>query len=276
MPGGHAIELTRELIVYPHISCYYYEIGEPVIWMTLRPLLSRTVKRIATYSLSYRMHSACCYTALDNFIYLINKIVTYTQTTKYPYRYSMRLIYFLVRYGYLTFLYYLLSSAQTFLLQKNAPSNVEEISLAGTIPEITNNLTRQQQGLKPAFVGNLEQIMKECVQACETVSRMQSVQALLNSTQTFDLVIVEVFGTECFLPLGQRFEAPVVGLLSSVSLPWVNAQLGNPDAPAYVPSYMMGYGQKMNLWERFANTMAVLWANIMYKYKSQMPSQVGC
>ncbi|XP_049877469.1 UDP-glucosyltransferase 2-like [Pectinophora gossypiella] len=156
---------------------------------------------------------------------------------------------------------------------KNPPSNVDEISLAGTIPEITNNLTRQDQSLKPSFVRNLEQIMKECVQACETVSRIPAVKDLLNSTVMFDMVIVEVFGSECFLPLGQRFQAPVVGLLSSVPLPWVNEQLGNPEATSYVPAYMMGYGQHMNLWERFANTMSVLWAKILYRYKSQLPSQ---
>lgn len=117
--------------------------------------------------------------------------------------------------------------------------------------------------------------MEECVHACETVSQLPAIKALLNSTVTFDMVIVEVFGSECFLPFGQRFKAPVVGFLSSVPLPWVNEQLGNPDATAYVPSYMMGYGQQMSLWERFANTMAVVWAKILYRYKSQMPSQVS-
>lgn len=121
---------------------------------------------------------------------------------------------------------------------------------------------------------NLENIMKECVQACDIVSKMQSVQALFNSTATFDLVIVEVFGSECFLPLGQKFHAPVVGLLSSVPLPWVNDQLGNPEATAFVPAYMMGYGQRMNLWERFTNTLAVAWAKITYRQYSQLPSQV--
>lgn len=160
-------------------------------------------------------------------------------------------------------------------LQKNPPPNVEEISLAGTIPEITNNLTkRHDQSLKPGFVRNLEEIIKECVHACETVSRLPSVKALLNSSVTFDMVIVEVFGSECFLPLGQRFKAPVIGLLSSVPLPWVNEQLGNPEETSYVPAYMMGYGQRMNLWERFSNTIAIIWSKILYKYMSQIPSQV--
>lgn len=161
------------------------------------------------------------------------------------------------------------------LLQKNRPSNVEEISLAGTIPDIYNNLTTEHYSLKPDFVHNLEQIMAECVHACDTVSRMAPVKALLNSTVTYDLVIVEVFGTECFLPLGERFQAPVVGLLSSVPLPWFNGQLGNPEATAYVPAYMTPFGQHMTLIERFANTISVLWAKILYRYKSQIPSQVS-
>ncbi|XP_072930001.1 UDP-glycosyltransferase UGT5-like [Epargyreus clarus] len=162
----------------------------------------------------------------------------------------------------------------THFPMRNPPANVEEISLAGTIPEIVNNLTSQQNSFKPAFVRNLETIMKECVHSCDVVSRTPAVKALINSTRTFDLVIVEVFGTECFLPLGERFQAPVVGLLSSVPLPWVNDQLGNPDGTTYIPSYMVGYGQRMNLWERFTNTFAVILAKFLYKYKSQVPSQV--
>ncbi|XP_068619144.1 UDP-glycosyltransferase UGT5-like [Battus philenor] len=156
---------------------------------------------------------------------------------------------------------------------KNQPPNIEEISLAGTIPEITNNLTKQHNNFMPDFISNLEQIMKECVHACETVSQLPAVKALTNSTLRFDLVIVEVFGSECFLPFGTIFRAPIVGILSSVPLPWVNEQLGNPEATAYVPAYMMGYGQHMTIWERLVNTIAVIWAKVLYKYKSQIPSQ---
>ncbi|KAI8425195.1 hypothetical protein MSG28_007019 [Choristoneura fumiferana] len=161
----------------------------------------------------------------------------------------------------------------THFPMKNPPPNVEEISLAGTIPEIANNLTREYQSFKPEFIHNLEQIIEECVQTCEIVSRLPAVTALLNSTVTFDLVIVEIFGSECFLPLGQKFQAPVVGLLSSVPLPWVNDQIGNPEATSYIPAYMMGYGQRMNFWERFINTVSVAWAKMLYKQKSQIPSQ---
>ncbi|XP_021193615.3 UDP-glucosyltransferase 2 [Helicoverpa armigera] len=161
----------------------------------------------------------------------------------------------------------------THFPMKNPPPNVQQISLAGTIPEITNNLTVQHDSIKPDFIRNLEQIMKECVDACSTVAKVPAVKALLNSTETFDLVIVEVFGSDCFLPLGKKYQAPVVGLLSSVPLPWVNEQLGNPEATSYVPSYMVGYGQRMTLWERFANTMAVIIAKVLYRYKSQIPSQ---
>ncbi|NP_001243973.1 UDP-glycosyltransferase UGT47A1 precursor [Bombyx mori] len=152
--------------------------------------------------------------------------------------------------------------------------NINQISLAGTIPEITNNLTRKYDSLKPNFIRNLEQIISECVNACETVVQQDSFKELLNSTASFDLIIVEVFGSDCFLPLGHRFRAPVVGLLSSVPLPWVNDYLGNPETASYIPSYMMGYGQHMSLWERLSNTIAIILAKILYTYKSRIPSQV--
>ncbi|XP_045502581.1 UDP-glucosyltransferase 2-like isoform X2 [Colias croceus] len=156
---------------------------------------------------------------------------------------------------------------------KYPPPNLEQISLEGTIPEITNNLTKLQTTIKPDFIRNLEQIIKECLHACEVVSQMPGVISLLNSTEKFDLIIVEVFGSECFLPFGKRFNAPVVGLLSSVPLPWVNDQIANPEGPSYIPAYVTGYGQRMNLLERFFNTIAINWAKIMYRYKSQAASQ---
>ncbi|XP_032521446.2 UDP-glucosyltransferase 2-like [Danaus plexippus] len=162
----------------------------------------------------------------------------------------------------------------THFAMKNPPPNVDEINLAGTIPDLANNLTKQQSTFKPDTIRNLENIIKECVHACDVVSQHAEVKALVNSSKTFDLVIVEVFGSECFLPFGKRFDAPVVGLLSSVPLPWLNDQLGNPEETAYVPAYMMGYGQHMNLFQRFINTVAVIWAKAFYRNKSQIPSQI--
>ncbi|XP_041969125.1 UDP-glucosyltransferase 2-like [Aricia agestis] len=165
----------------------------------------------------------------------------------------------------------------THFPMKNPPTNVQEISLAGSIPEIMNNLTdirnAHKYTLKPAYIRNLESIIRECVHACNVVAQKEAVRRLLETRTKFDLVMVEVFGTDCLLPLGERFDAPVVGLLSSVPLPWVNEQLGNPDGTAYIPAYMMGFGQRMTIWERFANTVAVMWAKFLYKYKSQIPSQ---
>ncbi|XP_050667870.1 UDP-glycosyltransferase UGT5-like [Leptidea sinapis] len=155
-----------------------------------------------------------------------------------------------------------------------AAPNIKEISLAGTIKDLSNNLTRQRNTLKPNFIFNLEALISECIEACQVVSQQANIRALLNTTDTYDLVIIEVFGSDCFLPFGKLFNAPVVGLLSSVPLPWVNDQLGNPEIPSYIPAYVTGFSQSMSLWERFSNTLSILLAKILYHYKSQVPSQV--
>ncbi|VVD04657.1 unnamed protein product [Leptidea sinapis] len=128
--------------------------------------------------------------------------------------------------------------------------------------------------LKPNFIFNLEALISECIEACQVVSQQANIRALLNTTDTYDLVIIEVFGSDCFLPFGKLFNAPVVGLLSSVPLPWVNDQLGNPEIPSYIPAYVTGFSQSMSLWERFSNTLSIILAKILYHYKSQVPSQV--
>ncbi|XP_057670661.1 uncharacterized protein LOC130902488 [Diorhabda carinulata] len=95
--------------------------------------------------------------------------------------------------------------------------------------------------------------------ACtRNVFENKDVQKLLNSNETFDVVIAEMLMTDSLITLGCHFKAPVI-LLSPLSPPaWVNNVVGNPSPPSYVPNPFVSYGEKMTFWERSSNAMMEL------------------
>ncbi|XP_069681750.1 UDP-glycosyltransferase UGT5-like isoform X2 [Periplaneta americana] len=108
-------------------------------------------------------------------------------------------------------------------------------------------------------VGPIQDIMilREIGQLhCESILPLPQVQQLRN--QTFDLIITELFITDCFLGLVHGFNAPFIYFSSSVLLPWANERIGNPDSPSYIPNLFLPYSDRMNFVERLANSVNTL------------------
>jgi glucuronosyltransferase len=106
---------------------------------------------------------------------------------------------------------------------------------------------------------------------CETVLQHPKVQHLINSDEKFDLIITEIFGTDCFIGLSHRFKVPFINVISSVILPWGNDRIANPDHPGYIPNYFLPYPQRMNFAQRVANTVMVEALKLGYHYFSELP-----
>ncbi|XP_069681760.1 UDP-glycosyltransferase UGT5-like isoform X3 [Periplaneta americana] len=107
---------------------------------------------------------------------------------------------------------------------------------------------------------------------CESILPLPQVQQLRN--QTFDLIIVEQFNTECFLPLVHGFDTPFVFFSTTMLVPWSNERTGNPDNPSYIPNLFSSYNDRMNFLERLDNTFqTLLFAWILYPIFSNRPGR---
>lgn len=99
---------------------------------------------------------------------------------------------------------------------------------------------------------------------CDTLLGTTVLQNLKSTTKKYDLLLTELFGTDCMLGFGHLFKIPVVAMTTSVNLPWGSDRFGNPDNPAYIPNYFVPYLSKMSFVERFFNTITLITAKIRY------------
>lgn len=101
-----------------------------------------------------------------------------------------------------------------------------------------------------------------------TCSRLSQkpVLELLHSNNTFDLILVELFNTDCFLGFVHKFKAPHVALSSCMMMPWHHDRYGNPSNPSYIPMHFGYYQNPMTFFDRLENTIHLLASNFMYWY----------
>lgn len=106
-----------------------------------------------------------------------------------------------------------------------------------------------------AFASKLEDMQK-----CEPLMQ------LLNSTEKYDLLVVESFFSDWTLVYAEKFKLPYINVIPNVLMPWLASRVGNPDNPSYMPNIWDGKTPKMNFWERTKNTLAYLLSNLVYEH----------
>ncbi|XP_060531804.1 UDP-glucosyltransferase 2-like isoform X2 [Cylas formicarius] len=142
----------------------------------------------------------------------------------------------------------------THFLSKNAVSRYNQISLLGTLPIVTNNFSADVA--EYSFVETLN-LMTEAVgtDICRKLFDSDQMRNLKVNTKKYDVIITELFASECMLAWGHHFGIPVVGMLSSYHLPWTGDRFGLPDNPSYVPNYFSGRASLDNFFHRLSNTI---------------------
>nr|CAD7450895.1 unnamed protein product [Timema bartmani] len=156
--------------------------------------------------------------------------------------------------------------------QRTPTANYTDISLEGSFSELrpTETFTLkdfENHGVvrEALYLGKLGR------ETCEQVLSLEETQRLIRSDERFDLVIYELFNTDCFLGFVDKFQAPSIAVSSSVLMPWGCDRLGNPDNPAFV-SYGVGhYGDRMVFAERLVNAVHLVMYKVMYYFFYEIP-----
>uniref|UniRef100_T1H5D9 UDP-glucuronosyltransferase n=1 Tax=Megaselia scalaris TaxID=36166 RepID=T1H5D9_MEGSC len=81
----------------------------------------------------------------------------------------------------------------------------------------------------------------------------EGVQELLNSNETFDLLICEMMLDEAYLGFAHRFKTPIVATSSFGSNQWTNDLVGTPSPLSYVPNTFLSFPSRMTLLQRIGN-----------------------
>lgn len=82
-----------------------------------------------------------------------------------------------------------------------------------------------------------------------------NVRALLESDETFDVIVLEVFMNEAMLGLGHRFNAPIIGVSTFGSSKWTNDMVGTPAPLSWVPNPFLSFTDRMTFTQRLGNTL---------------------
>ncbi|XP_026730403.1 UDP-glucuronosyltransferase 2A3-like [Trichoplusia ni] len=159
----------------------------------------------------------------------------------------------------------------SYFPQEKPIENYHDISLAGKakILEDVFPIYRSYWGMIQVslFVTN------SGTENCKVLLADENVQNLWKNKVKFDLVVVEMFNSDCTLGLAHALGAPVVGLTSCNLMPWHYKPFGIQYNPAYVSFMFSEGGTKPTLYQRIERTIFQTYLTTLYKYNSQRVDQ---
>lgn len=75
---------------------------------------------------------------------------------------------------------------------------------------------------------------------CKTL-KSEKIKELLKRKGEFDLILYEMFISDCYLGLAHYFDIPIVGMSSCTVLPWSAPHFGNPEDMSYIPNIFLPF-----------------------------------
>lgn len=145
----------------------------------------------------------------------------------------------------------------SFFPQKTPVANLSDISLVGVSPIFVEKLNfATLKGLGP--LDNFLWVNQFGVETCKDVIQSEQVKNLLKSGRKFDLLIFELFNTDCFFSFAQVFSSPFIACSSCNTFPHHNHRIGNPDSLAFASNVFYPMSRHMNLMERVINSVATI------------------
>lgn len=159
--------------------------------------------------------------------------------------------------------------------QKQPVSNYTDVILDASLKgyRLGSGIAIEQvRSLKNPIL-NVMVLAKYGVHTCETLLNEPSIKELMKSDEKFDVVVNDIFHTDCFLPFAYKFKAISIGVSTSVLMPWANDRLGNPDNPSYIPNLFTPFPGQMNFVERTVNAVTTVLYKAMYYFMSDSPAQ---
>ncbi|KAL0278210.1 UNVERIFIED_CONTAM: hypothetical protein PYX00_000095 [Menopon gallinae] len=159
--------------------------------------------------------------------------------------------------------------------QKTPIPNYRDISLEGTVEQVVNNITLDfiYENWR-SHLKTLDFIWRGAgVSHCEVMYKTAVFQKLVNRKEKFDLLITELWGSDCFLPLATVFDVPHISILTTMEVPWCLERYGSPINPAYSPNqYVPHSNYAMDFWMRVKNTLFTAYTRLGHYFYSERPS----
>ncbi|XP_018328632.1 UDP-glucuronosyltransferase 2B30-like [Agrilus planipennis] len=158
--------------------------------------------------------------------------------------------------------------------QKTPVKNINDIDISGSIPSLDNNVSIESVSKMTRIESAWSVFRTHGVDVCEKVLQHRALQILRKSKKKYDGILIEVFGTDCLLGFSHLYKAPVIGITSSMHLPWADERMGNPDNPSYVSNYFIPFNKNMTIGQKIELATATVLSKIGYHLISTIPSEM--
>lgn len=154
-----------------------------------------------------------------------------------------------------------------FPRSNNTQKNYHDVSLINKFNPFVNVVNLNQITHTPVTsILELNHLRNMGLQSCEDALNLPQVKNLIKNKPKFDLILTEIFNSDCSLAVVNYLNnPPFIGLSSHVLMPWANDRIGNPDNPSYVPVLFHGFASNMNFIERLGNAFSLVYAKIFYE-----------
>ncbi|XP_031834401.2 UDP-glycosyltransferase UGT5 [Nomia melanderi] len=161
----------------------------------------------------------------------------------------------------------------THFPQKVPLSNFTDVDVSSSLPSLDGTMSLDGFTVKPG-IEMLPEFFKHCgIMICDPLFQNSKLQKIINSKEKFDVFIVEMFATDCFLGIAHKMQIPiVVSVITCVALPWSYGVIGNPETPSYIPNLFSSFTDRMDIFQRVENSWNFLYTKVLHKYFSDQPS----
>jgi len=156
--------------------------------------------------------------------------------------------------------------------QKTLMPNYTDISLVGSMPNVVSTVPLDHVATGFVYT-TLKFIFALGVRGCEKTLSHPPVLKLINSEEKFDLVITELFNTDCYVGFAHKFQVPFISISTTNYIPWGHERFANPENPSYFANLLLDHSDRMSFVERVVNTLYLKMSYWAYHYMSDAPSQ---
>lgn len=115
------------------------------------------------------------------------------------------------------------------------------------------------------FIDGALQVHFFAQEACAFL-QTEKMKNFASSNESFDIAIVELFNSDCFLGFIHKFKIPFIGLSSCTTMPWTSMRFANAANPAYVPILFSQFSDNMSFLERVENTVGYVFSIVYYNF----------
>lgn len=145
----------------------------------------------------------------------------------------------------------------SFYPQKVPVKNLTDISLLNEAPLLLE-IIKFTDVMDIGPIQNFVWVNFIGADTCKTLLKSQPILDLVKSGKKFDLLIVELFNSDCFLALSKIFSVPYIGFSSCNAFPHHNRRVANPDSLATVSNTFFPMSNKMSFMQRTLNVISTL------------------